>query len=127
MRFLRIFALLAASLALAACADQGAGRFGAGSGGQGAAGAGLGGIDSAGLGSAADPSSPAYFNNTVGDRVFFVATVAFICGGFSVFRWSTTGFEKNACTEGGCAVEKKFPSPDVWLYHVPFVASRSLK
>jgi len=105
MRFLRIFALLAASLALAACADQGAGRFGAGGGGQDAAGAGLGGIDSAGLGSAADPSSPAYFNNTVGDRVFFVVDQSTLTAeGRATLdaqaRWLMTNADYRAVIEG---------------------------
>jgi peptidoglycan-associated lipoprotein len=64
--------LLAASLALAACNNPG--RFGAGDGA--GAGAGTGGITGPGVTSGAlgDPSNPtsiAYFNQTVGDRVFF--------------------------------------------------------
>lgn len=59
-------ALLAAGLALAACTD--AGRFDdmAGSG----AGAGAG-ASAGAAGSASDPTSRAYFQETVGDRVFF--------------------------------------------------------
>ncbi|WP_372890999.1 peptidoglycan-associated lipoprotein Pal [Rhodosalinus sp.] len=59
-------ALIAGALALAGCADQ---RFGAG--------AGMGGDDAAGAaagadaGSASDPTSEAFFQETVGDRVFF--------------------------------------------------------
>lgn len=59
--------LIAATLALAACNNPD--RFGAG--GPGAGGPGAGGIDSSGLGSASDPNSPAYFAQTLGDRVFF--------------------------------------------------------
>lgn len=59
--------LVIAVLGTAAC-NANANRFG---GGAGAGGAGAGGIDSAGLGSPSDPSSPAYFNQTIGDRVFF--------------------------------------------------------
>lgn len=62
--------LLVAGLALAACNNPN--RFGAGDG----AGAGAGGIGGAGVttGALGDPSNPAsiaYFNATVGDRVFF--------------------------------------------------------
>lgn len=61
MTFLKTAAIVAALAALSAC--TGADRFGAGAG----AGAGANGA----LGSAGDPSSPAYFNATVGDRVLF--------------------------------------------------------
>ncbi len=57
---------LLATLALAACNNPD--RYGAG--GPGGAG-GAGGIGAGGIGSASDPNSPAYFNQTVGDRVFF--------------------------------------------------------
>ena len=58
--------LVMAVLATAAC-NANANRFGAG----GAGGAGAGGINTAGLGSPSDPNSPAYFNQTIGDRVLF--------------------------------------------------------
>jgi peptidoglycan-associated lipoprotein len=59
-------ALLVAVLGLAACNNPD--RFGAG----GAGGAnGAGGIDSSALGGANDPRSVAYFQQTLGDRVFF--------------------------------------------------------
>lgn len=65
MSILSKAALLAAGLALAACTD--AGRFDDDAGGAGA-GAGA----AAGMaGSASDPTSRAYFQETVGDRVFF--------------------------------------------------------
>lgn len=67
MRFPTAALLIAATLALAACNNPD--RFGAG--GPGAGGPGAGGIDSSGLGSASDPNSPAYFAQTLGDRVFF--------------------------------------------------------
>ncbi|WP_298843143.1 peptidoglycan-associated lipoprotein Pal [uncultured Roseobacter sp.] len=59
--------LLVAGLALAACTNPG--RFGNDAGG----GAGGGGIGSGAIvpGSANDPTSTAYFNQTVGDRVLF--------------------------------------------------------
>ncbi len=62
--------LLVAGLALAACNNPD--RFGAGgSGGAGGVG-GAGGIGVGGLGDPSNPASPAYFQQTVGDRVFFV-------------------------------------------------------
>ncbi|EKE44446.1 OmpA/MotB [Oceaniovalibus guishaninsula JLT2003] len=68
MNFLSKAATVAALLALAACNN--ADRFGAGGanglGGPGAM-AGAGGVTAGAL----DPSSPAYFNQTVGDRVLF--------------------------------------------------------
>jgi peptidoglycan-associated lipoprotein len=61
--------LILAALGLAACNNPN--RFGAGgAGGPGGAG-GVGGIDSASLGGPNDPNSPAYFAQTLGDRVFF--------------------------------------------------------
>ncbi len=60
-------------LGVAGCTD--AGRFGLGGGGADAAGAGAGagqnGVDASTLNPAADPSSPVYFRETVGDRVLF--------------------------------------------------------
>jgi peptidoglycan-associated lipoprotein len=65
--------LLVAALGLAACNNPD--RFGAGGGGAGGAGGaggfGTGGIDSTGLGGPGDPTSVAYFQQTLGDRVFF--------------------------------------------------------
>ena len=58
--------LVVAAFGLAACNNPD--RFGAGgAGGPG----GMGGIDSAGLGGPNDPQSTAYFQQTLGDRVFF--------------------------------------------------------
>ena len=63
-------AITVAVLGLAACNNPD--RFGAGgAGGVGGPG-GMGGIDQSGLGSAGDPNSVAYFNQTLGDRVFFL-------------------------------------------------------
>ncbi len=61
--------LLVAVLALAACNNPD--RYGAGGAG-GPGGAGAGGIGTSGLGDPSNPASPAYFNQTVGDRVFFL-------------------------------------------------------
>ncbi|MBL4915857.1 peptidoglycan-associated lipoprotein Pal [Szabonella alba] len=61
--------LVVAAFGLAACNNPD--RFGAGgAGGPGGPG-GMGGIDSSGLGGPNDPQSVAYFQQTLGDRVFF--------------------------------------------------------
>ena len=57
--------LLVGALAVAGCTDPG--RFG---GGAGSVGGGFG-DGAGGLGSASDPRSPAYFQQTIGDRVLF--------------------------------------------------------
>lgn len=62
MSYLTKAALLVAVLGLAACNNPD--RFGAG-------GAGAGGINGSSLGGADDPRSVAYFQQTLGDRVFF--------------------------------------------------------
>jgi len=65
--------LLVAVLGLAACNNPD--RYGAGAGGAGGAGAngyGAGGVNGMGLGGASDPTSIAYFQQTLGDRVFFL-------------------------------------------------------
>ncbi|MFK7945727.1 MAG: peptidoglycan-associated lipoprotein, partial [Paracoccaceae bacterium] len=68
MKLTKYILLMVVGLAAAACTD--AGRFGAdGSDDGGTAGAGAGGAFAPG--SANDPSSTAYFNQTVGDRVLF--------------------------------------------------------
>ena len=69
MTYLSKALMIAAALGLAACTSGD--RFGAGSGADGyGAGAGA----NAGIvpGSANDPQSPAYFNQTIGDRVLFL-------------------------------------------------------
>ncbi len=58
--------LIVAALGLAACANPS--RFGAGGGAGAGAGANAGGVMP---GSASDPASPAYFRESIGDRVFF--------------------------------------------------------
>ena len=71
MRRLPIPLVLIAVLALSACNNPD--RFGGGGGAYGGAGGagGAGGIGTTGLGDASDPRSPAYFQQTVGDRVLF--------------------------------------------------------
>ncbi|QUS36801.1 peptidoglycan-associated lipoprotein Pal [Falsirhodobacter algicola] len=76
MTYLPKALMLVAVLGLAACNNPN--RFGAGGAGADGAygqygqnGYGTGGVDTAALGSAGDPNSPAYFNQTLGDRVFF--------------------------------------------------------
>jgi peptidoglycan-associated lipoprotein len=72
--------LIVASLALAACNNPD--RYGAGSGnglggsGSGAGGLGGNGISTSGLGDPNDPTSAAYFNAAVGDRVLFLVDQA---------------------------------------------------
>lgn len=66
MKTLTKVALLTASLALAACAKSPFDRSGNGVD-TGAGGVGNGGVST----SALDPSSPAYFNQTIGDKVLF--------------------------------------------------------
>ncbi len=62
--------LLLAALAVAGCNNPG--RFGAGTDGTGTGtGFGAGGVTTGGLGDPNNPTSPAYFQQTVGDRVFF--------------------------------------------------------
>jgi peptidoglycan-associated lipoprotein len=61
-------ALIAGALVLGACSNPD--RFGAG-GADGGGGMGAGGVSAAGLGDPSDPTSVAYFQQTVGDRVFF--------------------------------------------------------
>ncbi|MFK7743517.1 MAG: peptidoglycan-associated lipoprotein Pal [Roseobacter sp.] len=68
MKLTRNILLLVAGLALAACTNPG--RFGADGSGSGAGGFGAGGGQII-PGSANDPTSTAYFNQTVGDRVLF--------------------------------------------------------
>lgn len=65
--------LLIAVLGLAACNNPD--RYGAGGAGAGGAG-GAGGIDTTGLGDPSNPTSIAYFNQTVGDRVLFAVDQA---------------------------------------------------
>jgi peptidoglycan-associated lipoprotein len=67
MTFITKALLVVAVLGTAAC-NANANRFG---GAGGAGGAGAGGIGASGLGSPSDPNSPAYFNQTIGDRVLF--------------------------------------------------------
>lgn len=64
MRPLTKIAAFGLILALGACQNQNADRFGAG-GGMGGAGSMM------GAGAAGDPSSPAYFQSQIGDRVLF--------------------------------------------------------
>ena len=61
--------LLVGALALAACNNPN--KYGAGAGGAGGAG-GVGGISAGGLGDPSNPNSPAYFAQTIGDKVHFI-------------------------------------------------------
>jgi peptidoglycan-associated lipoprotein len=61
--------LLIGALALSACNNPN--KYGSGAGGMGAGAGGTGGIGMGGLGDPNDPNSPAYFAQTIGDRVLF--------------------------------------------------------
>ena len=67
MRTIRLVLCLGLALAVSACANPN--RFGPG--GPGGAGAGADGFGTGAIGGAGDPRSPAYFQQTVGDRVLF--------------------------------------------------------
>ena len=91
--------LMVLALGLAACANPG--RFGAG----GAGGAGGNGIDSANLGGANDPSSPAYFQQTIGDRVLFAVDQSTLTPEATQIltqqaRWMSNNSEYTALIEG---------------------------
>ena len=62
--------LLVALMGLAACKNPD--RYGADGSVGGTGGTGGTGVDTTGLGDPNNPASPAYFNQTIGDRVFFV-------------------------------------------------------
>ncbi len=101
MTFLKTVTLLCAGLALAACTSPD--RFGDDAAGlNGGMGAGMG----AGMnGSASDPRSPAYFQQTVGDRVLFVIdTYNLTPEGQRTLdgqaQWLTTNRDYNAVIEG---------------------------
>ena len=95
--------LLVAALSLAACNNPD--RYGAGGpGGAGGAG-GAGGIDTTGLGDPSNPTSIAYFNQTVGDRVLFLVDQSTLTPeGRSVLtaqaQWLTTNAGYAAIIEG---------------------------
>lgn len=70
--------LIVAAFALAACNNPD--RFGAGNHTAGAGGFGSGGVTQGGLGDPSDPRSLAYFQQTVGDRVFFAVDQSTLSG-----------------------------------------------
>jgi len=99
MKFHTKIVLLVALVALAACTNPN--RFGAG----GAGANGAGGIDSAALGAAGDPRSPAYFNQTVGDRVHFAVDQSTLSAEATTIlagqaRWLMDNPEYTAVIEG---------------------------
>lgn len=100
MSFLRTTLMLCAGLALAACTDPG--RFGDDNtvdlNGTGAGGAGM-------AGTASDPTSPAYFQQAVGDRVLFVIDTYTLTDVARTTldgqaRWLLTNTDYNAVIEG---------------------------
>lgn len=76
MRLLTTVILLTAALALAACNNPRGGAGGADGDAWGPGGAG--GIGSTALGDPNDPTSVAYFNQTIGDRVHFTVDQSFL-------------------------------------------------
>lgn len=98
MTFLRTMTVLCAGLALAACTDPD--RFGPGGAGDINAGAGAG-----VAGTASDPASPAYFQQSVGDRVLFVVDTYTLTPEArdtldGQVRWLTTNSDYDAVIEG---------------------------
>ena len=80
-RLLRAFLLLATVTLVAACNNPN--RFGGGGADgfdDGFAGGGAGGIGVSGLGDPNDPTSPAYFQSRIGDRVFFTVDSSSLSG-----------------------------------------------
>ena len=69
MRMITKALLLVAVLGLAACQNPRGGGFGDGVGGDGTGG--TGGVTTGGLNDPSNPASPAYFQQTIGDRVLF--------------------------------------------------------
>ncbi len=95
MTFLKTAALVAAMAALGACTN--ADRFGPGSGGAGA--------DGALAGSVNDPTSPAFFNASVGDRVLFAVDQSTLSAETQQVltgqaQWLTQNGEYSALIEG---------------------------
>lgn len=102
MKLTKIILLFVAGIALAACTD--ASRFGADGSGSGAGGAGAGG-GAIVPGSANDPTSTAYFNQTVGDRVLFAVDESTISDAGRVTldgqaQWLLTNTDFTAVIEG---------------------------
>ena len=96
-------AVLLLVLATAACTNPD--RFGGGSGGSGGADGGAGGIGAGVAGSASDPTSPAYFSQTIGDRVLFAVDQSTITPeGRAILdgqaQWLLTNADYRAVIEG---------------------------
>jgi len=89
-------------LATAACTNPD--RFGAGSGAGGGAGSGFG-ADGGLAGSASDPTSPAFFNQTIGDRVLFAVDTSTLTAAGKVIldgqaQWLLTNTDYRSVIEG---------------------------
>lgn len=89
-------------LATAACTNPD--RFGAGSGAGGGAGSGFG-ADGGLAGSASDPMSPAFFNQTIGDRVLFAVDTSTLTAAGKVIldgqaQWLLTNTDYRSVIEG---------------------------
>lgn len=98
MRPISKIVLIVGTLVLAGCAGGGFGKFG----NNGGSGAGAGAL---GAGAASDPSSPAYFEQTIGDRVLFAVNQSTLSPEATVIldgqaTWMLANTEFNATVEG---------------------------
>ena len=98
MRPISKIVLIVGTLVLAGCAGGGFGKFG----NNGGSGAGAGAL---GAGAASDPSSPAYFEQTIGDRVLFAVDQSTLSPEATVIldgqaTWMLANTEFNATVEG---------------------------
>lgn len=102
MTFFKKAAVMLLVLATAACTNPD--RFGGGAGGAGGAG-GDGGLNGGIAGSASDPTSPLFFNQTIGDRVLFAVDTSTITPtGQTILdgqaQWLLTNADYRAVIEG---------------------------
>ena len=100
MKTLGTIAVLVAALGLSACSKTGADRFGAGAGADAGAGYGAG-----ANGAYGDPSSPAYFQQAVGDRVLFLVDQSSLTAQaqetlYKQAQWLLTNSDYKAVIEG---------------------------
>jgi len=102
MTFFKTAAVVLLVLATAACTNPD--RFGGGNGADGGAGAGFG-ADGGLAGSASDPTSPVFFNQTIGDRVLFTVDTSTLTPAGKVIldgqaQWLLTNADYRSVIEG---------------------------
>ncbi len=102
MTFFKTVAVVLLVLATAACTNPD--RFGGGNGADGGAGAGFG-ADGGLAGSASDPTSPVFFNQTIGDRVLFTVDTSTLTPAGKVIldgqaQWLLTNADYRSVIEG---------------------------